>query len=122
MCIMDWYTVVPRKDIGDSAYNDYYRSLGFNLAAGGDVDPVGAIPGRGDIALGATPFDGSVFCTKWLILEKRRVMLQPGETKEFHLGSHKRQEVDSARFFTDTRVGQVSLRGLTKSYLILMYG
>lgn len=68
---MDWYLVVPREDSQENP-NDSWSNGFRTVATGGEQDP--AYNGSSRDTLGMTPFDNSYFCTKWRILEKRRVM------------------------------------------------
>lgn len=82
LAVSDWYLVVPTMDLTETPKDSW--QLGWrSIATGGEIEFQSYI-GVGPTSIGLTPFVNSYFCTKWKILSKRRIVLQPGQTKEFH--------------------------------------
>lgn len=70
LLIMDWYTCIPRISNTLDPAQEFTQS-GTAESRGDSLEPVAATA----IQTGITPFDYSSFCTKYLIVNKRRVML-----------------------------------------------
>lgn len=117
--IMDWYKVYPRCDNINSPDDDLANALQTNLegsAAGGvNVQTTTAQ------TFGITPFMATEYCRKWLIKEKRRIIIQPGEVKEFTSHNKKNITWDYKR----TQQGGTyyeAVRGYTWYWHVLIYG
>lgn len=71
---MDWYLVVPRVDSQETPSDAWVNGLRA-IASGGEADTTTGVATANANTVGLTPFDNSYFCTKYKILEKRRVMI-----------------------------------------------
>ena len=116
MVILDWYLLFPRNDDASNPIQDWNHAMS-GTASGGEASGFGSI---GPNSIGVTPFMSSEFCKKWLIVNKRRVMLQPGETKEFHR-SIKNKDVVMSKF-QSVNVPVATAKGLTSYYMVFAYG
>lgn len=125
LVIMDWYDIVSRTDNINTPVDDYILALQA-IANGGEVLTTGAISGRWPsvsgsvVTQGITPFNLSEFCAKWKILKKRRVMLQPGETKQVNFYNKRQMTVDGARFMQGAAIYKYN-KG-ARSHFIISYG
>lgn len=125
LAIIDWYECVPRADNVNNPYYDFQQA-GQNVRnSGGEVVNLATNAFQGaqasDVTVGITPFVFSQFCTKWLILNKRRVMLQPGETKEFRFVDSRARDIEGSRF-QQAGTPYKAIRGITKYQFFIVYG
>lgn len=117
--IMDWYKVYPRCDNVQSPDFDFQSACATNLegsAAGGVVAQTSTPQ-----TFGLTPFMATEYCKKWLIKEKRRIIIQPGEVKEFT--SHNKKNITWD--FKRTQQGGTyyeAVRGYTWYWHVIIYG
>lgn len=121
VCCLDWYTVVPRTDNINDPFDDWLQAAS-DTTVGEILSPAGqqvSVPNQNTV--GANPFMFSQYCCKWLILSKRRVILQPGETKEFRFHRYYNKTIDGARF-QQGGTSYKALKGITKYHHIFING
>lgn len=120
--VMDWYRVIPKCDNVNSPYDDL--SLGATITYG-ETSVAGSYSNQLlNTTVGTSPFLFRAFTEKWTILNKRRIILQPGETKEFveHIKGFPFQ---TTRLTTGPQASVTNLKvlkGLTEGFLVAVYG
>lgn len=124
LAVVDWYTVVPRVDNINTPGADFLQAAGEVPGSSGE----GCASGTGDALFtsapttqGLTPFHFSQFCCKWKIVSQRRVMLQPGETKEFRHRMVRPKTIEGARF-QQGGTPYAAVKGITKYWFYIIYG
>lgn len=88
LAILDFFWVVPRTDNVYQPSDDFYQAA----TAGGEATATLVE------TIGMNPFMFSMYCSKWLIISNRRVMIQPGETKEFRYHKYINKTIQGSRF------------------------
>ena len=125
LAIMDWYLVVSRIDNVASAYGDFANQGNNTTSNGGETVSLASNTFQSSLptinTVGVTPFNFTGFTSKWKIINKRRVMLQPGETKEFRHYQKGNKRIEGSHFASNLS-GINAMKGWTKAWILVAYG
>lgn len=115
--VVECYTVYARRD----GYNEPGEDWTLGMAAQ-DLLDVGGTK-MTPLALNCTPFDAPGFGSSWIVGEKTRYRISPGNSVYLQMRDPKRKMFDTARFEYDSGAGATRVKmfkGWSRGYVLVV--
>lgn len=114
---IDIYDCITRLSVQETQGDTPFTNGDTNKWTG-----AGAVAFTGNVTMGITPFQSNNFVHHYRIVQKRRVLLNTGETTQYRVSDYRQRMLDGTILNNEDTTHNACLKGWTRLQFIMFYG